>query len=135
MNNLQHIEMTNWRRLRSVTATIAAPIIFTLLAGCAGSQLSPESAASPVSVQAPEGSPQIAATSLNDETTTSIAARLKHSHNPRSATDHHPTHSGHSSSDPKINSQNAMYTCPMHPEIKKADPGACSICGMNLVPI
>ena len=27
------------------------------------------------------------------------------------------------------------YTCPMHPEIIKNEPGSCPICGMNLVPI
>jgi len=26
------------------------------------------------------------------------------------------------------------YTCPMHPEIKRSEPGQCPICGMNLVP-
>jgi hypothetical protein len=25
------------------------------------------------------------------------------------------------------------YTCPMHPEIHKSDPGNCPICGMKLV--
>src|SRR4051794_9073808 len=28
----------------------------------------------------------------------------------------------------------AIYTCPMHPEIRKAGPGACPICGMALEP-
>lgn len=27
-----------------------------------------------------------------------------------------------------------IYTCPMHPEIKKDKPGSCPICGMTLVP-
>ena len=26
-----------------------------------------------------------------------------------------------------------MYTCPMHPEIKKDKPGTCPKCGMTLV--
>ena len=26
------------------------------------------------------------------------------------------------------------YTCPMHPSVKVAQPGACPLCGMNLVP-
>ena len=26
------------------------------------------------------------------------------------------------------------YTCPMHPSVKADKPGACPICGMNLVP-
>jgi Heavy metal binding domain len=28
----------------------------------------------------------------------------------------------------------AYYTCPMHPSVKSDKPGACSICGMTLVP-
>ena len=28
----------------------------------------------------------------------------------------------------------AVYTCPMHPEIRQEKPGMCSECGMNLVP-
>ncbi len=27
------------------------------------------------------------------------------------------------------------YTCPMHPQIHKDEPGTCPICGMNLVPV
>ena len=30
--------------------------------------------------------------------------------------------------------QGAIYTCPMHPEIRQAGPGACPICGMALEP-
>ena len=29
---------------------------------------------------------------------------------------------------------NAMYTCPMHPEIRQVGPGSCPICGMALEP-
>jgi len=28
-----------------------------------------------------------------------------------------------------------QYTCPMHPEIIKDEPGSCPICGMDLVPL
>ncbi|RPI46261.1 MAG: ATPase, partial [Bacteroidetes bacterium] len=31
-------------------------------------------------------------------------------------------------------SPKAMYTCPMHPEIRQPGPGNCPICGMDLVP-
>jgi hypothetical protein len=27
-----------------------------------------------------------------------------------------------------------VYTCSMHPEVKRTEPGACSLCGMALVP-
>ena len=29
----------------------------------------------------------------------------------------------------------AIYTCPMHPEIRQDGPGACPICGMALEPL
>lgn len=28
----------------------------------------------------------------------------------------------------------AAFTCPMHPEVVRTEPGKCPICGMNLVP-
>src|ERR1700754_1997375 len=28
----------------------------------------------------------------------------------------------------------AIYTCPMHPEVKRVGPGSCPICGMALEP-
>lgn len=31
--------------------------------------------------------------------------------------------------------QGAVYTCPMHPEIRQAGPGSCPICGMALEPV
>ena len=27
------------------------------------------------------------------------------------------------------------YTCPMHPQIIRDEPGQCPICGMDLVPV
>jgi Cu+-exporting ATPase len=30
---------------------------------------------------------------------------------------------------------NAIHTCPMHPEVRQAGPGACPICGMALEPV
>lgn len=32
-------------------------------------------------------------------------------------------------------SEGAIYTCPMHPEIRQIGPGACPICGMSLEPL
>lgn len=32
-------------------------------------------------------------------------------------------------------SEGAIYTCPMHPEIRQAGPGSCPICGMALEPV
>jgi heavy metal translocating P-type ATPase len=31
--------------------------------------------------------------------------------------------------------ENAQWTCPMHPEIRKSGPGSCPICGMALEPV
>src|SRR4051812_29733904 len=31
--------------------------------------------------------------------------------------------------------EDAIYTCPMHPEIRQAGPGNCPICGMALEPL
>jgi Cu(I)/Ag(I) efflux system membrane fusion protein len=32
-------------------------------------------------------------------------------------------------------STNQMYTCAMHPQIRKQEPGDCPICGMDLIPV
>lgn len=37
----------------------------------------------------------------------------------------------HDASHPKI----SHYTCPMHPSVRKAGPGKCPICGMDLTPV
>ena len=34
--------------------------------------------------------------------------------------------------DVKIGTAEAIYTCPMHPEVQQAQPGKCPKCGMNL---
>jgi Cu+-exporting ATPase len=33
------------------------------------------------------------------------------------------------------NNSTATFTCPMHPEVKSDNPGACTKCGMELIPI
>ena len=32
-------------------------------------------------------------------------------------------------------SAGAVYTCPMHPQIRQVGPGSCPICGMTLEPV
>ena len=50
-----------------------------------------------------------------------------------SAGDH--AHHGRASSRPAENvPEGAIYTCPMHPEIRQVGPGSCPICGMALEP-
>lgn len=36
---------------------------------------------------------------------------------------------------PDLNAESVIYTCPMHPEIRKPSPGDCPICGMALEPV
>lgn len=48
----------------------------------------------------------------------------KTTHNMKDMNEH--SHSNHSA-------QQKKYTCPMHPEIIRNEPGKCPICGMNLV--
>lgn len=56
-----------------------------------------------------------------------------------------PDHSGHHNHQPTAHqldgdghretpSSSAIYTCPMHPEIRQPGPGSCPICGMALEP-
>src|SRR5215475_8271155 len=35
---------------------------------------------------------------------------------------------------PEPAAEGTIYTCPMHPEVRQAGPGACPICGMALEP-
>lgn len=41
----------------------------------------------------------------------------------------------HSSKHPQPEQPGAIYTCPMHPEIRNMGPGSCPICGMDLEPL
>jgi Cu(I)/Ag(I) efflux system membrane fusion protein/cobalt-zinc-cadmium efflux system membrane fusion protein len=45
---------------------------------------------------------------------------------------HDHTAQDHSTDARRIDSAEAMYVCPMHPEIMQSEPGRCSICGMFL---
>ncbi len=45
-------------------------------------------------------------------------------------------HAGHEHPAPSAApGDTALYTCPMHPEIRRPGPGACPICGMALEPL
>ncbi len=47
-----------------------------------------------------------------------------------------PMHRGHampSASPSPTPDTSAVYTCPMHPQVKADKPGACPICGMKLI--
>jgi len=50
----------------------------------------------------------------------------------------HHEHSGHSRPDGEAHQKAAagsIWTCPMHPQIRRNEPGACPICGMALDPL
>ena len=44
------------------------------------------------------------------------------------------THAGHSHAAPAADAGAQKYTCPMHPEVVKDEPGVCPKCNMKLVP-
>src|SRR3546814_956964 len=56
----------------------------------------------------------------------------------------HHAHDGHSGHDVKVSAgdkrydkvpagySGAVYTCPMHPQVRQTGPGSCPICGMGL---
>lgn len=47
---------------------------------------------------------------------------------------HHHAHAPQAIAQP-IAPTGAIYTCPMHPEIRQDQPGNCPICGMTLEPV
>ena len=58
----------------------------------------------------------------------SAACRGKFAAEPEKYLHRHPTQSAEPAP------QGTIYTCPMHPEVRRAAPGACPICGMALEP-
>src|ERR1700737_2434022 len=52
-----------------------------------------------------------------------VAPRVAHSAQPAP-----PPH-------PRPPPASVIYTCPMHPEVRRPSPGACPICGMALEPV
>ena len=44
-------------------------------------------------------------------------------------------HSSPGPADPGPSPSGAVYTCPMHPQIRQNHPGSCPICGMTLEPV
>ncbi|HEX6093064.1 MAG TPA: heavy metal translocating P-type ATPase [Dongiaceae bacterium] len=47
----------------------------------------------------------------------------------------HGMHHGHGEPAASPVASDAIYTCPMHPEIRQIGPGSCPICGMALEPV
>ena len=59
---------------------------------------------------------------------------LSHGHGgaPDGSTDQGDARAGHASGAPH---EGTIYTCPMHPEIRRDHPGNCPKCGMTLEPV
>ncbi len=59
-----------------------------------------------------------------------------HHHDASHAAHEHACHHDHGAAKPPTGpvDKNAIYTCPMHPEIEQKGPGNCPICGMALEP-
>ena len=55
-------------------------------------------------------------------------------HAPAGAAHNHPHRVSASSPSPTPAPSGAIYTCPMHPEMRRDHPGSCPICGMALEP-
>jgi P-type Cu+ transporter len=63
-----------------------------------------------------------------------------HAHAPKAGDDehahcHHHAHANGKSVPDKPVNKDAVYTCPMHPEVQQVGPGSCPICGMALEPM
>lgn len=104
------------------TAPASALASLLLLAGCsatppptAGRAQNPANPAAAESPRAPFTPPQASATS-----DTSRPAPSAHEHHAAA---------------PEGEPQAVTYTCPMHPEVRSGEPGACPKCGMALVPV
>ncbi len=70
----------------------------------------------------------------------SAHCRAKFQESPRayiSKAAEHPPHKTESTDEPSRAERNsaARYTCPMHPEVRESEPGACPKCGMGLEPV
>ena len=50
----------------------------------------------------------------------------QHEHGGGRGSQHHPEHPAPAAT---------VFTCPMHPEVRQAQPGKCPKCGMTLVPV
>ncbi len=53
-----------------------------------------------------------------------------HQHSPAPAVHGDHVHAEHGASEGQPSA--AVYTCPMHPEVRSSEPGRCPKCGMNL---
>lgn len=109
-----------------------------VMAGCVGTEL--EAPANHPGHPAARSGRMLVSTALGPE------LDVHAEHNERTDSGHaghveHPEHqhepatpSAEASSPRHEAPASATYTCPMHPEIVRKEPGSCPICGMKLVP-
>lgn len=108
------------------TRAASAALTALFLTGCAGTTPPPRFAAvSPADGEVPEATTPPPAPALMGEPDTSSPEPAAAAAMPTSG------HEGHSM--PAQNPAEAVYSCPMHPEVKQASPGSCPKCGMTLV--
>ena len=62
-----------------------------------------------------------------------LPAEVEHEH--ACCDDRHHGHSAESTTKAKTLNAAAVYTCPMHPEVRQQGPGSCPKCGMALEPM
>ena len=65
-------------------------------------------------------------------------ASHKHHHHPQPGLDRHGHHASQgvpARAPSETSAPGTVFTCPMHPEIKQANPGNCPKCGMTLEPV
>jgi len=108
--------------IRAASAVVTA----LFLAGCAATTPAPRlSAVSPADVEAPEAATPVPAPALMGEVDAKGPDPAGDTAKPVVG------HEGHSM--PAAPGPDQEYSCPMHPEVKQASPGACPRCGMRLV--
>ena len=118
------------------------------LAGCMSSELSigakdPANPAAPVASLAPIGAalePGFDPQSLEGSHSPSQAGPDPHAGHTGHGSPSSTTADEHSGHDHQSVQQNdskptpSVWTCPMHPEVRKPEPGKCPVCGMKLEP-
>jgi hypothetical protein len=117
-----------------VTPWLAIVVASSLLAGCAGDPLPLSRAANdPSNPNAPEAPLPDGSTQLPDMLPPLGISRTG-AGLPASAAEHAGHTHQSSAKENNAADAGAVYTCPMHPEVRSNAPGTCPKCGMALVP-
>ena len=61
-------------------------------------------------------------------------AAAHHAEKGRNVSGHKGVSAGEPDDSVPMDFKGTVYTCPMHPEVRSAEPGDCPKCGMHLVP-